>query len=170
VTDELRLDHYDTDSVDAIYDEMVRLYADTHVQLADDPFYRTDRFEAYFVKQRAHDGFELVAARLDGRLVGVLFGFTDTPDVEYALCELMVAPDYQRRGIAKRLHDELLKHRPEQRADLYVRKDNVAAQAAYKSWGWVKIGDAQPAPDAPNFDELILTLPIDGGESRVGGQ
>jgi ribosomal protein S18 acetylase RimI-like enzyme len=165
VTHELHLDRYDNDTVDAIYHAMVRLYADTHEQLAGNPFYRPDHFEASFVKQRAHDGFELVAAQVDGHLVGVAFGFVEIPDVQYGICEIMVTPDYQRRGIAKRLHDELLRSRPEQRADLYVRKDNVAAQAAYRRWGWTKIGDVQPSPDAPDFDEMILALPVTSGDT-----
>lgn len=160
MTDDLRLDHYDAEGVDAIYDELVQLYADTHRDLADDPFYGTERFEAYFVKQRAHDGFELVSARLGGQLVGVTFGFTEQAGEQFGLCELMVSPDFQRQGIARRLHDELLRHRPERRADLFVRKDNLSAQAAYRKWGWTKIGDVQPSPEAPNFDELVLPLPF----------
>jgi ribosomal protein S18 acetylase RimI-like enzyme len=160
MTDALRLDRYDAAGVDAVYPEMVQLYADTHQDLATNPFYGTDRFAADFVKQRAHDGFELVTARIDGRLVGVVFGFTEIPGEQYALCEIMVSPAYQRRGIAKRLHDELLRLRPEHRADLYVRKDNAPARAAYQKWGWTKIGDVQPTPESPDFDELILPLPI----------
>jgi ribosomal protein S18 acetylase RimI-like enzyme len=160
MTDQLQLDRYDVGGVDAIYPEMVQLYADTHEDLAANSFYGTERFAADFVKQRAHHGFELVAARIDGKLVGVVFGFTEIPGEQYALCEIMVSPGHQRQGIAKRLHDELLRLRPEHRADLYVRKDNAPAQAAYKKWGWTKIGDVQPTPQSPNFDEMILPLPI----------
>jgi ribosomal protein S18 acetylase RimI-like enzyme len=74
----------------------------------------------------------------------------------------MVSPEYQRRGIAKRLHDELLRLRPEHHADLYVRKDNVPAQAAYKKWGWAKVGEIRPSTDAPVLDELVLPLAIAG--------
>ena len=116
MTDELQFDRYDTNSVDAVYDEMVRLHANTHQDLSANPFYGTERFAASFVKQRAHDGFELVTARIDGRLVGVIFGFTEMAGEQFGLCELMVSPDYQRRGIAKRLHDELLRLRPERPA------------------------------------------------------
>jgi ribosomal protein S18 acetylase RimI-like enzyme len=137
-----------------------RLFIDTHKDISHIPFFGGERLEASFVKQRAHDGFELVTARIDGRLVGVVFGFAGIRDEQYALCEIMVSPDYRRRGTAKRLHDELLRPRPEHRADLYVRKDNAPAQAAYKKWGWTKFGDVQPSPDAPNFDELVLPLPI----------
>ena len=160
MTEEPQLDRYDAGTVEGVYDELVRLYADTHRDLTADHFYGTERFEADFVKQRAHDGFELVTARVKGRLVGVIFGFTELAGQQFGLCELMVSPEYQRQGIAKRLHDELLRRRPEHRADLYVRKDNTAAQAAYRKWGWTKIGDVQPSPDAPNFDELVLPLPI----------
>jgi ribosomal protein S18 acetylase RimI-like enzyme len=160
MTDDLELIHYDGNTVDAIYAEMVQLYADTHQDLAANAFYGTDRFAADFVKQRAHVGFELVTARVSGELVGVIFGFTEGSGEQFGLCELMVSPGHQRQGIAKRLHDELLSHRPERRADLYVRKDNGPAQAAYKKWGWTKLRDVQPTPQSPNFDELILPLPL----------
>jgi ribosomal protein S18 acetylase RimI-like enzyme len=159
MTDDLALDRYDAQTVDAVYPEMVRLFGEANADIADIPFFSTERFEASFVKQRAHDGFELVTARIGDRLVGVVFGFTEIPREQYALCEIMVSPEYQCRGIAKRLHDELLRLRPEHRADLYVRKDNAPAQAAYRKWGWTKIGDVQPAADAPVLDELILPLP-----------
>jgi ribosomal protein S18 acetylase RimI-like enzyme len=155
--DELRIEHYDDRSVDVVYDEMVPLYVETHQDLAGNSFYTAERFASFFVSQRAHDGFELLTARIGDKLVGVVFGFTEIPGEQFALCELMVSPAYQRQGIAKRLHDELLARRREPRADLYVRKDNAPAQAAYKKWGWTKIGDVQPTPEAPNFDELILT-------------
>ena len=109
MTGELRLERYDAGTVAAIYPELVQLYTDTHRDLAADPFYSIKRFEAYFAKQRAHDGFELVTARTLGRLVGVIFGFSELGGEQFGLCELMVSPNYQRRGIAKRLHDELLR-------------------------------------------------------------
>ncbi len=160
MNDELALARYDTTTADTVYDEMVQLYLAANHDVTHLPFFSRKRFEASFVNQRAHAGFELVAARADGKLVGVIFGFTEIPGEQYAICEIMVAPEYQRRGVAKRLHDELLRLRPEHRADLYVRKDNTPAQAAYKKWGWTKVGEVQPATDAPVLDELQLPLPI----------
>jgi ribosomal protein S18 acetylase RimI-like enzyme len=160
MTGELELDRYDSQRADAIYHEMVQLYLAANQDITHHPFFGGERFAASFVKQRAHEGFELVAARMNGKLVGVIFGFTEIPGEQYAICEIMVSPEYQRRGIAKRLHDELLRHRPEHRADLYVRRDNAPAQAAYKKWGWRKIGEVQPSADAPVLDELQLPLPI----------
>ncbi len=160
MTDELEFARYDTTTADAIYDEMVQLYLEANHDITHLPFFSREQFEASFVKQRAHAGFELVTARIDDKLVGVVFGFTEIPNEQYAICEIMVAREHQRRGIAKRLHDELLRLRPEHRADLYVRKDNAKAQAAYLKWGWKKVGEVQPTADAPVLDELQLPLPI----------
>ena len=162
MTDRLELCRYDTATADEIYDEMVRLFAEANHDIVHIPFFGVRQFEAAFVSQRARDGFELVTARIDGELVGVIFGFTEIPGEQYAVCELMVSPQHRRRGIAKRLHDELLRLRPEHRADLYVRKDNAPAQAAYKKWGWVKVGQVQPTAEAPVLDELQLPLPGSG--------
>lgn len=77
----------------------------------------------------------------------------------YMFRELAVRPDHQRRGIGGRLHDALLQPRSEPVAELLVRKDNGPAQAAYRSWGWVQLGEKQPFPDSPIFDRLVLRLP-----------
>jgi len=166
MTSEIRLERYDEPSVDSIYDALVTLFADTHQDLAGNVFFTTDRFKDFLVRQRAQPGFELVAAWADDRLAGVAFGFSRPTKGQFAFCELMVTPGFQRQGIAKRLHDELLGQRLEPQATLLVRKDNAPAQAAYKKWGWTKIGDRQPTPEAPNYDELALPLPIAGRRSR----
>jgi ribosomal protein S18 acetylase RimI-like enzyme len=160
VIDGLRLKRYDEPSVDTIYDKLIALYAATHQDLAGNVFYTTDRFADFLVRQRAQPGFELVAAWAGDTLAGVAFGFSRPVNEQFVFCELMVSPDFQRQGLAKRLHDELLSHRSERQASLLVRKDNTPALAAYQKWGWTKIGDVQPTPEAPNFDEMILALPL----------
>lgn len=160
MTDDVRLERLDEPSIDGIREKLVSLYAETHQDLAGNVFYTTERFADFLVKQRAHPGFEFVGAWVGARLVGAAFGFSRPSDDEFAFCELMVAPDLQRRGLARRLHDELLRLRPESRAALFVRKDNASAQAAYRKWGWTKVRDVQPTPEAPNFDELVLALPL----------
>jgi ribosomal protein S18 acetylase RimI-like enzyme len=124
-------------------------------------------------------GFEIVAAEIDGKPVGLAFGYTlpesarwwrglttpvdptliaETGHRTFALCELMVHPDWQRHGIAQALHNELLHPRAEDRATLLVREDNTAAQTAYAKWGWTKIGKLKPYPDSPNYDALVLQI------------
>lgn len=164
MSSEVRLEGYDEPSVDRIYDQLVTLYAETHRDLAGNVFYTTDRFKDFLVSQRAQPGFDLVAAWIGDRLVGVAFGFSRPAKRQFQYCELMVTPDFQRQGLAKQLTDALLSQRPEPQAVLLVRKDNTKAQAAYQKWGWIKIGDHQPTPEAPNFDELMLPLPLASGD------
>ena len=101
-----------------------------------------------------------MTARLDEQLIGYIYGFSRTREDKFIICELMVSPAYQRQGIAKRLYDELLGGRDEQTAELLVEKKNVPAQAAYRSWGWHKAGDLKPFADAPNYDVMVVELPI----------
>jgi ribosomal protein S18 acetylase RimI-like enzyme len=121
-----------------------------------------------------------VAAYDDDTPVGLAFGYplpatsqwwqgatTPLPDDvvretghrTFALNELMVVPEWQRQGIARSLHDELLDGRREDRATLLVRSDNTNARTAYTRWGWHKVGTLRPYPDAPNFDAMLLPLP-----------
>jgi ribosomal protein S18 acetylase RimI-like enzyme len=88
-------------------------------------------------------------------------GTVDEGEQVFALCEIMVRQAWTGRGIAHRLHDEILAGRPEQFAELYVRPGNTAAYRAYVKWGWVRAGQTRPnLPDAPVFDVLMLRLPI----------
>jgi ribosomal protein S18 acetylase RimI-like enzyme len=160
MTEKLHFEHYDEPAVDGIRDTLLALFVETHQDLAGHAFFTTERFTDFLVRQRAQPGFELLAAWDGDKLAGVAFGFSRPAIDQFAFCELMVSPGYQRQGIAKRLHDGLLARRPEPQASLLVRKDNPPAQAAYKKWGWTKIGDLQPTPEAPNFDEMIHSLPL----------
>ncbi len=76
----------------------------------------------------------------------------------FAINEIMVRPAWRRRGYARALHDALLYDRPEERAILLVLPDNTAAQAAYRSWGWYKLGELQPFEDSPVFDAMVWEL------------
>ncbi len=155
------------------------LYEATHIDVLHNPFYSTRRFLERLAGYTRRDGFELVLAYHHNQPVGLAFGqplpantrwwnglrtpvpaglTTENGTRTFALNELMVHPDWQRRGIARALHDELLTHRPEQRATLLVRADNTPARTAYHHWGWQPIGRLQPYPDAPVYDALILDL------------
>jgi ribosomal protein S18 acetylase RimI-like enzyme len=125
-----------------------------------DPFFSRQRFVDRLDKHLAAPGFELVTARVGARLVGYIYGFSRIREEKFIVCELMVAAEYRRRGLGRRLHDALLGGRSEQAAELLVEKENVPAQAAYRHWGWHKAGDLQPFTDAPNYDVMVIDLPI----------
>jgi len=173
--------HHDAHSAEHIMQTaVVPIYEASHADEIHDPFYSAERFAERVRGYMKAPGFQLVTADVEGDPVGLALGYTLPQDARwwrglttpvdpdfiaetgrrtFALCELMVHPDWQHRGIAHRLHDELLGKRPEERAALLVREDNVTAQRAYARWGWHKVGKIRPFADAPHYDVLILPLP-----------
>jgi ribosomal protein S18 acetylase RimI-like enzyme len=88
-------------------------------------------------------------------------GFTDEDGARtFAISEIMVHPEYRRRGIARTLHDRLLAARPERRATLLVDPDNTPVRTAYAHWGWTDVARLLPYPDAPHFHALVIPLPV----------
>lgn len=174
----LAYEHYDAHAARSeARDTIVDLFEATHEQ--SDPFYSTPRFLERFEGHSSRDGFELVLAVADETPAGLTYGFTlpartrwweglrtsatqefidETGERTLALSELMVRPEWRQQGIARRLHDELLAGRHEQRATLLVRPDNEPARAAYAAWGWTKVGEVQPFADSPVFDALMISL------------
>ncbi|MGE7389233.1 GNAT family N-acetyltransferase [Streptomyces sp. NPDC004126] len=76
----------------------------------------------------------------------------------FGLMELAVRAAWRRQGIARRLHDTLLANNNAERVLLNVRPDSKPAVAAYRSWGYRKVGDARPWPGAPLHDVMLLAL------------
>lgn len=161
------------------------VYADAYATAiaSGDPFESLDepmrRFDAY----AANPLLDLVIVYWDGEPVGQAWGwplspgsrwweglvaevepgFTDEDGVRtFGLSEIMVRQAWTGRGIAHALHDELLAGRHERRASLTVDPGNEVAYRAYLRWGWRPVGKLRPGwPDAPTFDVLILSLPLD---------
>ena len=179
----VRFTHHEAETTDAILENVIGpVYAASHADVITDPFYSTDRFVDRVRGYIKAPGFALVAAYSEDTAIGLAFGyalptnarwwqglttpvpegFTDeTGDRTFALNELMVTPEWQGRGVAHALHDELLGSRNEERATLLARENNAAAQTAYARWGWQKVGKLRPYPDSPHFDALVLPLPIE---------
>ncbi len=162
-------------------DRILDIQEAAYVAVRDNPFYSRERYWGRLEVYATRDGFGMMVGELDGDLIGYSMGYplpattrwweglrTDDPDPTltqedgartFALTELVVHPSHQRRGYGRALHDALLARRPEKRATLLVRPDNIHAKRAYLSWGWRQIGVLQPFSDSPVYDSLIRDLP-----------
>ena len=172
----LRLRHTGPEETLALRDQILPVYASSHADQMHDPWFSLAEFWKRLVEIYAKTrDFDLVTAWFDDIVVGYAFGsprdnedlwpdiHNAFPDMEphgpvYIFREFAVSPTFQRQHVGAKIHDELLRGRPEQVAHLLVRPDNVAAQAAYARWGWKMIGKIRPFDDSPTFDALALDL------------
>ncbi|MEU1886112.1 GNAT family N-acetyltransferase [Micromonospora rifamycinica] len=167
--------HYSSAEAEEITEQLIALYLDVHAGQGD--FYGEDRYRRQLSAHRQRAGWVLVAAALNEELIGYVYGFPLAPDTRwwdgieepvpvgfteedghrtFAICELLVRAQWRRQGVARALHDDLVRSRHEQRMTLLARPDNGPAQAAYRSWGWRTVTRLRPGwPDAPLFDVLV---------------
>lgn len=73
----------------------------------------------------------------------------------FALFEVIVKPEHQGQGIGRRIHDELLAKRSEQRVTIATHHCNTHARNTYTRWGYHHIGTRQPTPPAPLLDVFL---------------
>lgn len=93
--------------------------------------------ESFFRAELAHAGIHARVAEFDGELAGYSMAWLG--EGEGHLGNLAVVPGRRRRGIARRLVEDLLDHARAQDADpltLEVRVSNFAAQGLYRAHGF----------------------------------
>ncbi|MFB6439176.1 GNAT family N-acetyltransferase [Streptomyces sp. NPDC056411] len=76
----------------------------------------------------------------------------------FGLMEFAVRAPWRRVGVGRRLHKALLVGGNEERVLLNALPDAEAAQAAYRSWGYRKVGQARPWEGAALHDVMLLRL------------
>jgi len=140
------------------------------------------RVDEILPRHAARDGFRFIAARADRALAGFAYGYLGAPgqwwhdivaaelDEErrgrwlplghFEFVELHVRPEFRRRGVGGRLHDELLSGLSAPTAVLSTQTDNEAATRLYQRRGWVTI--AEPirfSPAGRAFRIMGIALP-----------
>ncbi|MFB6836922.1 GNAT family N-acetyltransferase [Streptomyces sp. NPDC056361] len=134
-----------------------------------------------FPVQARRDGFRAVLARGgDGEPVGMAYGNPLAPDAvwwdeltepvsddmrredgrrTFGLMELAVRGAWRGQGVARRLHGALLDVVRAERVLLNVNPASGAAAAAYRAWGYRKVGEARPwGAEADLHDVMVLDL------------
>lgn len=103
-----------------------------------------DPWTAQMFRDELRVGHHYLAARDGDRLVGYggIAVVAGPPDVEAEIHTIGVHPDYQGRGVGRRLLEGLLRHADELRATVFleVRTDNDVAIALYRRNGFEQVG------------------------------
>ncbi|MBA9003073.1 GNAT family N-acetyltransferase [Thermomonospora cellulosilytica] len=174
------LTHYTSQAARSLLDALCVVYADAY---GVDPSERkTDAFRERAGKGMEREGFELVTAEADGDLVGFAFGYplpagntywweglrpeppegftVETGTRTFVLAEIEVRRAWQGRGVGRRLHDELLSGRSEERATLATNPKAADTHAVYEAWGWQMVGQV-PGTSGDYFDAYdLFVLPL----------
>jgi ribosomal protein S18 acetylase RimI-like enzyme len=134
-----------------------------------------ERLAEILPRHAGRRGFRFLAARDgEGRLAGFTYGYRGGPGEwwhdhvatalgpdgaarwlvpgHFELVELGVRPDLRRRGLGRRLHDELLAPLDAPTAVLSTEQDNEHALALYRGCGWqVIVDELDFGPGYPPF-------------------
>lgn len=76
----------------------------------------------------------------------------------FGLMEFAVRKRWRRLGVGRRLHEALLAGGDEERVLLNALPEAEAAQSAYRSWGYHRVGEAHPWEGAALHDVMLLQL------------
>ncbi|MFI1660036.1 GNAT family N-acetyltransferase [Streptomyces sp. NPDC020472] len=106
---------------------------------------------------RAQDAFRLVYAEA---FAGPPYHETEDGRRTFGLMEIAVRGPWRGQGVARALHTALLDGIGAERVLLNVHPANRAATAAYRAWGYRKVGETRPGGGAADLhDVMLLDLP-----------
>lgn len=155
--------------------DLMEVYADVRAPLLHLANYRVEAFAERLDRHATEPGFELVLG-YDGLVpVGYAYGntvdardrywnrmaeplpdgFTDTPAL--AVKEIGVRTPWRGTGTARRIHDDLLADRTEDRVTLMVNPlaGDGRVRQLYETWGYQAFNAQPPTPDSPRLTAMI---------------
>ncbi|MEO3852629.1 GNAT family N-acetyltransferase [Streptomyces sp. B8F3] len=159
--DLLTTGYYTAGHLDEIRGTLLDVYAEVYADdIANDPFFSIERWQERLAGHSSAGGWGCVIAEVDKRAAGFTYGFTSrSENTTFMVCENMLLPQWRGRGVSKLMHNELMRHRQEERAELLVRRERPRLRAMYERWGYQQVGEKLPFPDAPLYDVMVLQLP-----------
>ncbi|KOG90866.1 GNAT family N-acetyltransferase [Streptomyces varsoviensis] len=160
---------------------LVDLYVDIYAAEREGPFYSRERIAERLDMHAACDAWEAVIGYGEaGEPAGYVYGarlpegsgwwegMVPAPGPEFvaesgsrtlAVFELMVRKPWRGTGLARRLHDELLVGRAEERATLLVDPGHPKVRELYEGWGYEVAGRKRPSlPGAPVYAVMVRAL------------
>ncbi|MGP3975504.1 GNAT family N-acetyltransferase [Streptomyces sp. 8N114] len=181
LSESVTVERMDGSAAAAAEEAFTRVYAEV---FAEAPYDETPESVAAnfrrFRSQTRKATFRAALARTSGgEPVGIAYGYPLSPSTgwwdrlttpvsdelrredgrrTFGLMELAVRAPWRRLGVARRMHDAVLADADEERVLLNARPDVEAAQAAYRSWGYRKVGEAHPWDGADLHDVMVLYL------------
>lgn len=166
---------------ESVWRTLISVYADVRAPLIHLPHYSVERYSERLARHAAEPGWEAVIGYDAGEPVGYAYanalasddrwwsrmtiplpeGFTEISTM--ALKEIMVRSPWRGTGTARRIHDELLSQRSEQRVTLLVNPlaGDGKVQALYETWGYSAFNGQQPSPDSPALTAMIRATRMD---------
>jgi GNAT superfamily N-acetyltransferase len=174
---DVQLRHYAGHEFSAIRHIAINLYREAFKHEIDKPFWSVQRYSQRIDRHAAMSGFSAVIAYTNAEPIGFAYGITlpattrwwttiqppltdpaftrEDGHRTFALFEVTVTPQHQGQGIGRRIHDELLAQRSEQRVTIATHHGNTHARTTYTTWGYHHIGTRQPTPPAPLLDVYL---------------
>lgn len=178
--DQITLRRYGADHLEAIRPTLVSLYAEIYEkEISEDPFFSVERFQGRLTGHSKRPSWKALVAFDGGEAAGYAYAAALPPGTGWwshmldplpeaetaetgqrtvALYELMVGQHWRGTGLAHRIHETLLAERTEERVTLLVESTHPRVRDLYESWGYERIGDQQPFPDAPIYATMLRTL------------
>ncbi|MEU9334008.1 GNAT family N-acetyltransferase [Streptomyces sp. NPDC048290] len=158
--DLLTTSYYTSPRLAEIRSTILDVYSDVYAdEIATNPFFSLERFEERLDGHVGAGGWGCVVAEVGAEVVGFTYGFTSRQDATtFKLCENMLRARWRKRGISRVMHDELMSHRREDRAELLVRRERPRLRALYERWDYQRAGEKLPFPDSPLYDVMVLDL------------
>jgi ribosomal protein S18 acetylase RimI-like enzyme len=162
---------------------LARVYAVYCAALELDPAAAPPRAwrDDYLPRHATRDDFTFLTATDDGDVLGFAYGYTgsygqwwtdrvaaamdeetravwlDAPHFE--VCELQIRPDQQRRGLGRRLLEDLLARQPHDRALLTANPAKAQPLPFYRKHGWIELAGVR-------FGEADVPYVVLGKELR----